>query len=302
MLSNIFFQGISTRTLDKSEELKRTPTYFYKDLNNPKEEVPWDDIDETWVIIKRRSKEKGIISVLNKMIFLAIGKESQCDPIKLQCDVQLEIESSMGRFYLIDAMRYDKQSLCVKDLKHRLDSVPVEIYEKLNIEKRELIHYTSDERYRIREYDDLESVYMLQKLEDSYFGQRYQITYKQVVEDIVRRAGKRVIEEKQDRFVTENIEEFEDPKSDKNLDVSDLYAKYSIKFVPEMDLNRLHEFRGRTKKKKIQESQTERRELDQVKPKRFSKNVKKRKQLRKMKLGEVRDVNRYYDVADRDKD
>jgi len=105
-------------------------------LNNPKEEVPWDDIDETWVIIKRRSKEKGIISVLNKMIFLAIGKESQCDPIKLQCDVQLEIESNMGRFYLIDAMRYDKQSLCEKDLKQRLDSVPVEIYEKLNIEKK----------------------------------------------------------------------------------------------------------------------------------------------------------------------
>jgi len=33
-------------------------------------------------------------------------------------------------------MRYDKQSLCEKDLKQRLDSVPVEIYEKLNIEKK----------------------------------------------------------------------------------------------------------------------------------------------------------------------
>jgi len=303
MLSNFFFfQGISMRTLDKPEEKPKSPTYFFKDLNKIQTEIPWEDIDETWVILKNQSEERGIISVINRTKYTAIGKESECDPVKLLYDVQLEVERYQNRYYLVDAMRYEREDLCKKTLSQRLDSVPMEVYQKLNVIPRDLVNYTIQEQCRIREFDDINASYILQKLDDPYLGCRYKITYAQVVEDILRKAKRMVKMEIYHPDESEDEIEKDVPQRDQEDIRKVVCASRYVANIIDMPISKGKIIKGSNTERKAREREFKYfSEIEPDQPKKISK-IRAKMKLKKQVPEENRDINRYYDVVNRAKD
>jgi hypothetical protein len=307
---NFLFSRFSNQSAKQHEEVDKPRVYFLKDLPQYRREIPIDLFDDTWIITKKHSREQGLLSVLNKTLFIAIGKSSQCEPFKGMIDVQIEVDKVGETLYCIDVMRFNKNNLCYKDLEARLNSIDDETYKLLNIEKRRIIRYSQEELIRIRDNDNIESEYILQKLSDPYLGQRYVMTYAELVAIII----KRPIEEKKQENKFEKVEEkiVVVPRDDKPYlasddEVLDEYEEMSSEEEREFNYRRQLVYQI-DRKIDFQKDKDTQFVLDLE----DTKNLKNRKKSRYKLHKDInyydseslrgRDVNRFYDVANRPKD
>jgi len=308
VISSFFSGEFSTITAQVQQEIKKPTVFFLRDLNQSSSEIPWVEIDSTWVIVKKRSEEQGLLSVINKNLFVAIGKSSQCEPTRIVADVQIEVEQIQGTYYCVDVVRANREMVCEKNLDQRLLSIDNDIYRQLNVQQRELKYFTSQELILIRDKDPIDSVYMIQKVNDPYFGSRYTITYAEILKFLLQERG--VVEENQEvthdrlesvpidipeeEVVLEDAICYQEPCEQCDGDEQAFYQEtmYTVQ-----DLRRSLEFFPQDCR---EESYNKKQLL--LKNRKFIRD-KKQNQNRKM-IGnkEGRDINRYYDVANRPKD
>jgi len=175
------------RTINNKLNNNKIPTYFIRDLVKPQKGMPQREIDESWVIRKTISEEIGIISVMKGMLFVAIGKSSSCRQLDATYDIQIEVAERGGVIKCIDVLRYDKKALDDLTLKERLHCVTDAISLQLDILPRELEYVSDTELRRIRDYEDINSEYVIQEGKESFFEERFLVTYDDLKQELLRR-------------------------------------------------------------------------------------------------------------------
>jgi len=309
VLSSFFSGEFSTITAQVQQEIKKPTVFFLRDLNQSSKDVPWVEIDSTWVIVKKRSEKQGLLSIINKNLFVAIGKSSQCEPTKIVADFQMEIEQELETYYCIDVVRANREVVCEKSLDQRLLSLDNEIYRQLNIQQRQLKYLTPQEIISIRDNDPIDSVYMIQKVEDPYFGDRYTITYADILEFLLQK-NKVTVEENQeaphDRLESVPVDI---PVGEVALEKAicyqepceqcegDIQAFYQETMYTSQDLRRSLEYIPYD----CGEDLCNKKQLP-LKNRKFIREKKQNNNRKMIGNKEGRDTNRYYDVANRPKD
>jgi hypothetical protein len=308
ILSGFFSEGFSTITAQVQQGIKKPTVFFLRDLPEFRRDVPWVEIDSTWVIVRKRSKEQGLLSVINKTMYVAKGKSSQCEPVDNVADFQMEVDQEEDIYYCIDVARANREVVCDRNLDQRLSSIDEKVYQQLNIKRRKLIYITQEEIISIRDNDSVDSIYMIQRADESFFGTRYTITYADILNFLLLKAKKEeVVEDNQlaihERQVSVPIEVpveedgLEEAICDLelcNLCEGDQKAFFQETLYTSQDLRRSQNFiRYDCDDDLVYKNQIP------LKYRKYGNNNKNRKMFGNK---EGRDTNRYYDVADREKD